>query len=72
MTIAVPTLAPVSPGAPSPYATAVKAPPAPEPESLFYVLGHAGVLGPVTSSELADIAETTYALTGSTVTVTKV
>jgi hypothetical protein len=27
---------------------------------------------PVTSSELADIAETTYALTGSTVTVTKV
>lgn len=71
MSIAVPTIAPVSPGRPSPYESGYKAP-APPPEDLFYVLTHAGVLGPVTSSELADIAETTFALTGSTVTVTKV
>ncbi len=70
MSIAVPTIAPVSPGRPSPFATAIEAPPAPEPESQFYVLGTAGVLGPVTSSELAVIAETTFALTGSEVVVT--
>ena len=70
MTIAVPTLAPVSPGRPSPDETGIEAP-APPPEDLFYVLTHAGVLGPITSSELADVAETTFALTGSTVTVTK-
>jgi hypothetical protein len=68
--IATPTLQPVSPGRPSPFATAIEVPPAPEPESQFYVLGTAGVLGPVTSSELAVIAETTFALTGSEVVVT--
>lgn len=71
MTIAVPTLAPVSPGRPSPYESGYEAP-APQPEQLYYVLLVSGVHGPVTSSELADIAESTFALTGSTVTVTKV
>jgi hypothetical protein len=70
MAVALPTLAPVSPGRPSPFATAIEAPPAPEPESQFYVLAAGGVWGPVTSSELAAIAETTYALTGSEVVVT--
>lgn len=70
MTVAVPTLAPVSPGRPSPFESGIEIP-APEPEQLFYVLLTSGVHGPVTSSELADIAETTFALTGSTVTVTK-
>jgi hypothetical protein len=71
VTVALPTLTPVSPGAPSPYESGYEIP-APPPEDLFYVLTHAGVLGPVTSSELADIAETTFALTGSTVIVTKI
>ncbi len=71
MAVSVPTLAPVSPGRPSPYESGIEVP-APEPEQQFYVLLVSGVHGPVTSSELADIAETTYALTGSTVTVTKV
>jgi hypothetical protein len=70
MPVSIPTLAPIAPSRPS----LIDSLPAPAPapvEDLFYVLTHGGVLGPVTSSELADIAETTFALTGSTVTVTK-
>jgi hypothetical protein len=66
--LAVPTLQAVRPDAPPPGAR--PAPPVPEPEQMFYVLTHAGVLGPVTSTELATIAETAYALTGAEVTVT--
>jgi hypothetical protein len=71
MPVSIPTLAPIAPSRPSLVDSLPAAPSPAPPEDLFYVLTHGGVLGPVTSSELADIAETTFALTGSTVTVTK-
>lgn len=69
MPVSVPTLAPVSPGRPSPYESGIELP-GPAPEQLFYVLLVSGIHGPVTSSELAVVAEAAYALTGATVTVT--
>jgi len=69
VSITLPTLGKVAPGQPLPLDGAPAPVAAPEPT--FYVLTGAAVLGPITSAELADVAEVTFALTGATVTVTK-
>lgn len=70
MPAVVPTMQRVSPTAPSPYERPVEVPAPAAPERSFYVLLAGGVWGPVSSSQLAEIAESTYALTAGEVVVT--